>query len=326
MTADSRPQAFAVLRVAGMLALVALFARRVEWAGIAGALTQPGAGGWLAFGALAYAVGQVGNGLAWRGLLRAVGVDVSFRGMILHDLSSVFWSTVLPGGVVGEVVKGVRITRTGARPGDVAGAILTARLVGGTMACGLALGLLPWASLSGAARTVGTVALVAVATAGGAGLLFLRCAPTILERGALAPSLLRGRALGRLPPLSALAVAAALTLGTHVGFAVVYCACFGAAGQTISLADGAAICALTSVAQLVPVTVGGFGVRELTIAGLGATIVPAPLADAAAVALGGAFTAVVALGGLVELTRLRGRPPLGPPPVPPAVTDPHGAS
>jgi uncharacterized membrane protein YbhN (UPF0104 family) len=290
------------LRIVGMLALLAWFVSRADWAGIGGALGRPGAWRWVGAGLVAYAVGQVGNGLAWRGLLRTTGVDVGFGEMIRHDLSSVFWSTVLPGGVVGEVVKGVRITQAGADPGAVAVSILAARLVGGTMSCALALALLPWAHLDGAARTVGTLALVTVAGVGITGLGILRIGPRALARF---PVIAARVPIGRFPPLPAIFAACVATLVTHTAFAAVYCACFGAAGEGIGLPDGAAICALTSVAQLAPVTVGGFGVRELTIAGLGATLVPRGVADAGAVALSATFTLVVGIGGIVELGRLR---------------------
>lgn len=288
-------------RLAGMVLLVGFFAVRTDWGVVAAALTAPRAPAWLAAALGAYAVGQVGNGLAWRGLLATTGVLVPFGAMIRHDLSSVFWSTVLPGGVAGELVKGARLART-VDLGAVTVSLLTARLVGGTMACLLALAALPWSGIAGLPRAVGLVALLGTTAVGLGGLAVVRIGPSALAR---VPWLAARVPLGPFPPVPAVLAAAALTLATHVSFAAVYSLCFAAAGHPVSLADGAVICALTSVAQLAPVTVGGFGVRELTIAGLGATLVPAPAAAAAAVALTATFTVVVALGGLVELGRLR---------------------
>lgn len=295
-----------------MVLLVGFFGARTDWSVVGAALSAPSAPGWMALALLAYAVGQVGNGLAWRGLLATTGVVVPFGAMILHDLSSVFWSTVLPGGVAGEVVKGARLART-VDLGAVTVSLLTARLVGGTVACVLALAALPWSGVDGLPRTVGTFALLGTAAVGVAGLVAVRMGPrigpTVLARLPRLVARLAARVpLGTFPPARAVLTAVALTLATHVSFAAVYSLCFAAAGHPVSLADGAVICALTSVAQLAPVTVGGFGVRELTIAGLGATLVPAPAANAAAVALTATFTVVVALGGLVELARLRAAP------------------
>jgi uncharacterized membrane protein YbhN (UPF0104 family) len=284
------------------VALVAAFVGRTDWAGVGAALHQPRAPAWFAVVLGLYAVGQVTNGLAWRGLLASAGARVGFGEMIRHDLSSVFWSTVIPGGVAGEVVKGVRLARSGAAAGSVATSILAARLLGGTVSSLLALVLLPGSGLQGPPRLVGGLALTATASVGLVGLAVLRLGPTALDR---VPRIAARLPIGRFPPAAALGRAALATLVTHLAFAGVYAACFGAAGDPLTLADGAAIYTFTAVAQMVPITVGGFGVRELTIASLGALLVPAPVASAAAVALTATFTVAVALGGLLELGRLR---------------------
>ena len=72
-------------------------------------------------------------------------------------------------------------------------------------------------------------------------------------------------------------------------------------------AAAAVVSALTSVAQLIPLTVGGMGIRELSISALAAVVVARPVADAGAVALAGVFTVFIALGGLVELGRALSR-------------------
>ncbi|MCK6502979.1 flippase-like domain-containing protein [Myxococcota bacterium] len=261
-------------------------------------LATPRAAGWLTVALLCFCVGQVLNGLAWRHLLHGQGGRVPFMDMIRHDLASVFWSTVLPGGVVGEVVKGVRLARD-ADAGAVAVSILSARLVGGATACLLALACLPFSGIDGAFRAIGALALALTALVGLGGLVALALGPAAL------PLSLRARLpVGRMPSARDLLLAFVLALVTHSAFALVYCAGFAATGPWIPFADGAVLSALTSVAQLLPVSVGGLGVRELTISGLGARLVPKPAADAAAVALALVFTVFVALGGLVELGRV----------------------
>lgn len=285
------------LQVLGLLLLGGLFLARMDRSGM-GALWSARAAGWLSVAVLAFAVGQVLNGLAWRHLLLRAGGHVSLAGMILHDLSSVFWGTVLPGGIAGEVVKGVRLAR-GADPGAVAVSILCARLIGGATACLLALACLPFSGVDGAWRAVGLLALGGTAALGLGGLVALAMGPS-----ALPPALRARLPVGRMPGARELGVAFLLALGTHSAFAVVYSAGFAAVGPWIPFADGAVLSALTSVAQMLPVTVGGLGVRELTISGLGARLVPKPAADAASVALSLVFLLFVALGGLVELWRV----------------------
>ncbi len=286
-----------VLRVLGLVALCALFLSRLDTSGL-GALASWRAGGWLCGALLAYSVGQLLNGLAWRHLLIQAGGRVSVTEMILHDLSSVFWSSVLPGGVAGELLKGVRLSRD-ADAGSVAVSILCARLVGGSVACGLGLVCLPFSGFEGLYRALGGAALLATTGVGVGGLLALKIGPAALPR-VVATRL----PVGKFPALRDLGFAFLLAIVTHTAFALVFSACFGAVGYWISFAAGAVVCALTSVAQIAPVTVGGFGVRELTISSLGMVLVPGPAADAAAIALTGTFAVFVLLGGGVELWRM----------------------
>ncbi len=285
------------LQVLGLLLLGGYFVARADTSGL-GELATPRAAAWLTAAVLVYCVGQFLNGLAWRHLLLRAGGRVTLGEMILHDLSSVFWSTVLPGGFVGEIVKGVRLSR-GADPGSVAVSILCARLVGGTTSCLLALACLPFSRFEGVYRAVGAAALAATVCVGVGGLLALALGPAAL------PAFVASRLpVGRFPAGRDIAAAFALALVTHAVFALVFSAGFAAVGPWVPFADGAVVSALTSVAQIVPLTVGGMGVREITISGLGAELVPRPAADAAAVALAVTFTVFLALGGMVELWRM----------------------
>jgi uncharacterized membrane protein YbhN (UPF0104 family) len=295
-------------RVGGTIALVATFAVSFD-ASALGALATPQAAAWLGAALGAHAVGNLLNGLAWRHLLAQVGGLVSLRDAVVHDLISVFWSTVLPGGVAGEVVKGVRLARD-TEPGTVAGVLLTARLIGGGLACALGLASLPFSGISGPYATLGAAALAATTGATAVGLVALRLGPAALARAAwLAHRLPRGR----LPPSAALARAAALSLGTHITFAWMFVWCFRAADAPITFADAAAISALTSVAQLLPIAIGGIGVRELTIAGLGALLVAKPHADAAAIAITVAFGIFILAGAALELAGAAPRAQSAPP-------------
>jgi uncharacterized membrane protein YbhN (UPF0104 family) len=285
------------VQVLGLLLLGGYFLAQLDTSGLH-ALATPRAALWLVAALFAYCVGQLLNGIAWRHLLNNAGGDVSIREMLLHDLSSVFWCTVLPGGVVGELVKGVRLARS-ADPGAVAVSIVTARLIGGTVACLLALVSLPFSGFDGLYQAVGGAALLATVCVGFGGLIVLKIGPAAL------PAFVARRVpIGVFPAWRHVVTAFGLAIVTHTAFALVFCACFAAVGQWIPFPAGAVVSALTSVAQTVPITVGGMGIRELTIAGLGAAVVPHATADAAAIALAGVFTVFVLLGGLVELGRM----------------------
>lgn len=289
-----------LVRVVVSAGLVAVFVARVDRAALAAVL---GGARWGWFGAAlaAYAVGQVANGLGWRALLAGHGIRVGVGEMIRHDLSSVFWSAVVPGGVAGEVVKGVRIAREAGRGGTVAASIVAARLCGGAMAGAAGLALLPW-STAAQRHPVAVAAVLAVPLlAGIAGLGVLRLGPAAIGR--VAPALARRLPDAPPPPLPSLARAGAATFAAHVAFAAMFAACFAATGHPVGLADGAWISVVGSLAQALPITVGGLGVRELVVSGLGDLLVPGDAAAAAALLVTAAFFGFVALGGLVELHR-----------------------
>ena len=290
-----------VLQVVGLIVTGTLFVRGLDPETLRQSLVRPGALPWFGLAFSCYAVGMIANGLAWRGLLATAGDPVPVGEMIRHDLSSTFWSSVLPGGMAGELVKGVRLART-ADAGAVAVALVASRLISGSASCILALALLPWSAVEGPPRLAGAAALAAVTGIGVVGLAVLRLGPAVLARW---PALSARVPVGRFPPTRALAVAFGQTLVGHTAFAVYCSAAFAAAGAWIPVADGATFLSLTSVAELPPITVGGYGVRELTLSRLGMLVVSEPIAEAGAVAFSLVATGMVLVGSIVELGRLR---------------------
>lgn len=293
-----------LLQVGGLVVTGTLFVRGLDFASLEGALVRPGAVGWFGLAFVLYAAGMLANGLAWRGLLASAGSRIPTGEMVRHDLSSTFWSSVLPGGMAGELVKGVRLSRT-ADAGAVAVAIVASRLVSGSASCVLAIVLLPWSALTGAPRVAGALVLAAVATVGVAGLVVLRLGPAVLARVAVFAPIAARIPVGRFPPPRALGAAFVQTFLGHAAFAGYCSAAFAAAGRWIPLADGATFLSLTSLAELPPITIGGYGVRELTLSRLGELIVPETVAEAGAVAFSLVATAMVLIGGIVELGRVR---------------------
>ncbi|MDP2309646.1 MAG: lysylphosphatidylglycerol synthase transmembrane domain-containing protein [Pseudomonadota bacterium] len=292
-----------LVRVVGLFLFIGFFSSQVDFVLVVKTLTRPGVGAWIAAAALLYMLGHLGNGLGWRSILRSAGVDVSLEQMFLHDLSSVFWSTVLPGGVAGEVVKGVRLAGEGADGGTVAVGLVVSRLVGGGVSCLLALAMLPFTSFVPGLRHAVALALAFVLIGALCVLLVIRLGPRVLNTHL--PSLAARIPIGRFPARAAIARRALWGLLTHGVFSVVYALCFGAAGQALTFPDGAALSTLSSVAQLAPISFGGFGIRELTVSQIGGVLVPPTTAAAAAVMLSVLWTSVVLLGGVVELYRVR---------------------
>ncbi|MCB9761798.1 MAG: flippase-like domain-containing protein [Alphaproteobacteria bacterium] len=287
-----------LIRGAVMVALLAWFASSVDWGEVRGALRGvrlwPQVAGVVAL----YALGQVANGLGWRHLVRGAGLEVGVGQMVRHDLSAVFYSTVLPGSVAGEVIKGARVAGAWAHAESTAVALLSARLVGGAVAGAWGLAWWTRAAMPSPARDGLAIAMAALVGVGLGGVVVLRLGPKAVRR--VLPRLAERLPAGRAPRTPELAVCAACAAVAHASFCGVYALCFSAAGAELTYADAALITVASTAAQALPITLGGFGVRELTITGLGALLVPASGAAAASVLATLSFLVPVALGGVLE--------------------------
>jgi len=294
-----------LLRVVGLVLLVGLFAWRVDWAAVGVVLDEDLRGGPLVVALLAYAAGQVLNGLGWRRLVGQAGIAVGFAEMIRHDLGSVFWSVVLPGSVAGEVVKGARVAGGLERAESTASAIVSARLAGAAAAGLLALAFVPATRFGPTVRAGAAAGFAAVVAVALVGLLLVRLGPAGLRR--LWPSLADRLPPGATPRLSGLVFAATMSLLAHLCFTLVFQRCFAAVGAAMPLPDAAVVYVLTTVALALPITFGGLGVRELSISSVGGLVVAPPAAAAAAMVATVVFMVPVAVGGLSEAARMGGR-------------------
>ena len=106
MTERARGRWGLLLRLLPGLLALALFTQILDLDLLRAALVQPAARGWLALGVVAYAVSHLAGGLAWRGLVATPGRPLPMTEVLRLDLGSGFWSTVLPGAVAGELIKG----------------------------------------------------------------------------------------------------------------------------------------------------------------------------------------------------------------------------
>jgi uncharacterized membrane protein YbhN (UPF0104 family) len=281
------------VKLVGLVVLCGWFVARLDAGAVRAALSSPR---WVLAATALYALGHLANAEAWRGLVNAGGPRLTTGEAIEHELGSTFWGTVLPGGVGGEVVKGVRIARAGASGPSVAVALVAARIVSGVTTCALGLVLVPASGFP--AHAAVATGLAACAGGGLAVLGGLRFAPDL--------PLLRRVPRGPLPGGRALLAAAGLATLARLLFVGMFQCAFAAAGEPLRFADAAVMSAIVAVAQLLPVTLGGFGVRELSIGELGRLLSPGPAPDAAALVVALLVTATVCIGGATEARRARG--------------------
>jgi uncharacterized membrane protein YbhN (UPF0104 family) len=211
----------------------------------------------------------------WRVVARALGVDIGLPGAVGAYYRSLFLNSVLPGGVLGDVHRAVT---HGRRAGDVVRGL---RAVGWERL---------WGQIIQAVVTV--VVLLALPSpvrpalpyvlAGAAGLA--GCAALIVRRAARRgrPRLARAaRALsadlrcGLLAPdvWPQLTLASVLVVGGHT---VTFVIAARAAGCTAPLGELVALLMVVQVAVVIPLSIGGWGLREgaaawvFAAAGLGA--------------------------------------------------------
>ncbi len=211
----------------------------------------------------------------WRVIARALGVDIALTGAVCAYYRSLFLNFVLVGGVLGDVHRGVT---HGRREGDVARGLravawerLSGQVVQAALAAVVLLTLpspvrpaLPYV-LAGLAGVAGCAALVVRGAARRRPSRLTRTARTIFDD---LSCVLRARA-----GWPQVAVASVLVVTGHTAVFVIAAR---AAGCTAPLGELIALLMLVQVAVVIPLSVGGWGLREGTaawafaVAGLGA--------------------------------------------------------
>jgi uncharacterized membrane protein YbhN (UPF0104 family) len=204
---------------------------------------------------------------AWRWVLvaRGLGIDLSLRSAVAESYRSQFLNVTLPGGVVGDVGRGVRQGRAVGDLGRGLRSVVWERTAGQAVLAALALGallLLPWpfgsrpASLAGAALVVAGVLgviFVVVAASSRPG----RRGRTARIARAVAGDL-RAGLLGR-RTWPGVVLASGLVVAGHVATFVVAARSAGVTASPLSLLPLALI---VLVAMGVPLNVAGWGPRE----------------------------------------------------------------
>lgn len=278
------------VRVGGSLALLAWVASGLEWEAFGEAWRRVDAVTW-GVAVVLYVVAQVVSGVRWWWVARGLGVAASARACVRWTFEGMLFNAVLPTGIGGDVIRGANLARASGRAGAAVWSVLLERawgvaaiLVTGAAAV-VAAGpaeTLPglWgAGLAGAAVVV-TAGVVAVPRLG-AGLrrrLPERVAAVVptVEAGVAGAGVWEGASF----------VASVLVQVLNIG---IYAWLGGALGVMEGPAYWAAVFAPVTLLTLLPVSVGGLGLRE---AALAAFLAERGAAPEAAVLLGLLFFSV----------------------------------
>jgi uncharacterized membrane protein YbhN (UPF0104 family) len=248
---------------------------------------------WLAVALVLLSTQIVLSAARWRLTAARLGKAIPPGRAVGEYYLSVFGNMVLPGGVVGDAGRAVR-ARHGSGIGVAVQSVVIERLSGQLMLMlVLVPGLLLWPGWAG----LGLSILAAI----GICVLALRLGPGLLRRAGdtLARVWLRGGAWRKQLGLSLAIVAA------NVG---AFAACAAAVGAPLPPLAVPVVIPLTLAAMILPVTVGGWGVREAAasllwpIAGLAAEG-----GTAAAIAYGLVMLAASLPGAVVLFRSGRGR-------------------
>lgn len=268
-------------------------------------------------------VAWVVNSYKWKRLLSYVGEHFGVWYLLHLNLAAIFYGLALPGQISGEVLKAVRLGRKIHTPPVAYASVWLDRLTGvvGLTAVGCAASILA----SDSTKPVASVPLVVTSLSA---VLVLAVIALFAPRLALA--LLRRRTSDEVSPaISPLAVKveAALsdskvTVGMSRLLEASALACLFqlgnvAANWAVALAFGVSISPITlawivstvSLIQLIPVSIGGLGVREVSyVTLLGLYSVPTDKALAVSITMFGLLVLLGITGGALDLVFSPRRP------------------
>jgi uncharacterized protein (TIRG00374 family) len=247
------------------------------------------------------------------------GLVFTFRQMLAIQLSSAFYTLVVPGQLGGTVSRWYKLQKPGRQPIEAAAVMLMARLLETGTACLLGLAL---AMADPLARSLGVVPVLALVFLGIGGGGVLLVTPLGRRLGAVLAALLPRRrwlepVLQALPRLAAAAkrmrrmqpvvivrIVACSLLWNALGIVSIALAA-SAVGTEVSWITLGWMRSLLAIILLLPLGWGGLGVREASVAAL---LQPYGVGVAAAVAIGALVSLrnilEAVLGGIVELAGL----------------------
>jgi uncharacterized membrane protein YbhN (UPF0104 family) len=292
-----------VLRLVVTVALMAYAVRDVEWSDLRQHLRDANWGWWLAALAASVAV-QVVAGVRWAALARPLGFDRPRRFFIWRFFEGMFFSLCLPSSIGGDVIKAYRVGDTTPRRLLAGCSVLADRLTGLA-----ALGVLAGTALAvtkhrmGFAGTlaVGAGLLAAVLVAFWLGLRSIDRLLAVLPDPHPARSLLAQLLPYQQRPLL-IVQAVAWSFVVQIGGAVVVALMARTLQVELPLAVWFSVVPLVALLMVLPVSIGGFGMRENAMEFLlGEQGVPTDKAVAVALLWGLAGIVTGLVGGVLFL-------------------------
>lgn len=252
-----------LLRVAATAGLMAYAVRDVKWSDLGGHLRTANWNWWLA-GLAASVLVQMVAGVRWAALARPLGFQRPRRFFIWRFFEGMFFSLCLPSSIGGDVIKAYRIGDTTSRRLLAGCSVLADRLTGLS-----ALGVLAGTALAagkyglGLAGTLG-VALALLAGVLGVFWLGLQSIDRIMN---LLPEAHRARAfLAQLLPYQQRPLLIMQAVGwsfvVQVGGAVVVAMMARTLRVDLPLVVWFSVVPLVALLMVLPVSIGGFGMRE----------------------------------------------------------------
>ncbi len=271
------------VRAAVTLALLGIVAAQIDWGRMEGRLGDGHPLDFVAAVVLVLAALVIGA-VRWRLLLRGAGIELDARRLARVYAVSTFSSTFLPTTVGGDVTRALLVVRRGPLLTRVAVTVLVDRIGGLVGMLGIA-----WVAFAFQSATVpagaqaflawvtgaivlGSLGMLLAATRGSRrarALIPARLLSVVREARALLTSYSRG------PSLLVSALALSLLYQMLIALQLVMLA--HAINAHLPFATAAVTLALVTVVTLVPISIGGFGVREgsyvvlLSGAAIGAT-------------------------------------------------------
>ena len=303
-----------LLRVAATGGLMAYAVRDMKWSDLGGHLRHANWKWWVA-GLAASVMVQVIAGVRWAALARPLGFDRPRRFFIWRFFEGMFFSLCLPSSIGGDVIKAYRVGDTTSRRLLAGCSVLADRLTGLS-----ALGVLAGTALAASKYGLGLASALGVALALLAGVLLafwlgLQSIDRIMN---LLPESHRARAfLAQLLPYQQrpqlILQAVGWSLIVQMGGAVVVALMARTLQVELPLVVWFSVVPLVALLMVLPVSIGGFGMRENAMANLlGKYAVPKDQAIAVALlwGLGTILTGLV--GGVLFLLDRRAEPAAAP--------------
>ncbi|MBB3084017.1 lysylphosphatidylglycerol synthase transmembrane domain-containing protein [Geodermatophilus sabuli] len=253
----------------------------------------------------------------WRVIAAALGVGLPLPGATAAYYRSQFLNSTLPGGVLGDVHRGLRHGIDAGDLGRGLRAVVWERVAGQAVQAAVAI-----AVLLALPSPVPAAVPVVVAVSAVAGGILLVTGRSVVRRGpsrpagTLRPAAAEARgALLRPATLRPVLLASLLVVGGHLGMFLLASRAAGVHGAPLQLLPLALVVLL---AAAIPLNVGGWGPREGAAAWVFATTEWGAAAGASVATAFGVLTLVSVLPGAVVLLAARRQPrPRGPrPPVP----------